>query len=239
VPYLSAATTIVETAHKGLEGIIALLVEPAVSEVGVLGFRHVGKGIVVPVHGHEPAAVMGEHTRIEVVLELPTAHNIGLCHRLGIDHEVKTQRILGIGFEQLHIDLSGGGLIAVNDGRGAFADLNTAHPRTGYILEAEILRETAHGRRVLLDELDIRAAQAEQTNLLGPCRRVRIRHIDRSVRLKRLGEVTARRPTEFFGVDLLRIESLHTALDLAFLALHNGDFLDLEITRLLCKNRRQ
>ena len=168
--------------------------------------------------------------------DLPTAHDIRFHHEFAIDHKIDRERILQLWAQEFDIDLTGSGFIAVDDGGCTFAHLDGAHPRTGYILETKGLRQTAYGGCVLLEELDVGAAETEQTDLLGAGSSIGIRHIDRSVGLEGFGEVTARRTTEFFGIDLLRVEGFGSALYLAFLTLDDGDFLDLEITRLLRKN---
>ena len=83
--------------------------------------------------------------------DLPSAHDIGFRHQLGVEHQVHRQRVLRLRFKQFHIDLTGSGFVPVDDRRSAFAYLNTAHPRTGNILQPEVLRQSAYGRRVLLD----------------------------------------------------------------------------------------
>ena len=244
---LSAAPTVIESAHKSLEGIVVVVVEPSVRHIHVLHFRHVGEGIVVAVHRHITAAVMGQDTRVERLMVaglairvlvffegyLPAAHDIRFAHHFAVEHQVDRQRVLYLWLEQFDVDLTGGRFVAVDDGGGTFADLDTAHPRTWDILQPKTLRQSAYCRRVLLDELHVCAAQAQQPDLLGAGRRIGIGYIDRGAGLERFTEVTARRAAELFGVDLLRVEGLRTALHLAFLALHDGDFLYLEITRLL------
>ena len=203
---LSAAAAVVESAHKSLEGIVVVVVEPSVRHIHVLHFRHVGEGIVVAVHRHITAAVMGQNTRVErlmVVLAirvlvlfegyLPAAHDIRFAHHLAVEHQVDRQRVLYLWLEQFDVDLAGGRFVAVDDGGGTFADLNTAHPRSGDVLQTKGLREPSHSGRVLLDELDIGAAQAQQPDLLGAGRGVGVRYIDRGAGLERFTEVTARR----------------------------------------------
>ena len=168
--------------------------------------------------------------------DLPTAHEVRFCHQFGVEHEVERERVLQLGFEQFDVDLPGGGFVAVHDGRGAFAHLDGLHPRSGDIFESEVLRESAYGRGVLLDELNVGAAETEQSNLLGSGSGIGVGHIDRGIGLKRFGEVTACGTTELFGVEFLRVEGFGTTLDLAFLTLHNGHFLDPEVTRFLCRN---
>ena len=236
VRQLSAPSSVVQTAYEGLESIVIVLVEPAVGEVSILHFGHVHKGVVVTVHAYKTSPVVRQDAGIEVVFELPTAHDIGFRHGLGIDHKVDTQRVLGLRFEHFNIDLSGDRFVAVDDGRGTFADLNTAHPRTGDILESEVLRKASNGWRVLLDELHIGTAEPEQTNLLrtGSC--IGIGDIDGGVGLEGFAEVAAGGTAQLFRVDFLGIKGFRAALDLAFLALHDGDFLNLEITRFLCRH---
>lgn len=168
--------------------------------------------------------------------DLPTAHDIRFRHEFGIDHKIDRERILQLWAQEFDIDLTGSGFIAVDDGGCTFAHLDGAHPRTGDIFQSESLCESSHGGCVLLKELDVGAAETEQTDLLGAGSSIGIRHIDRSVGFEGFGEVTARRTTEFFGIDLLRVEGFRSALYLAFLTLDDGDFLDLEVTRLLRKN---
>ena len=50
MPDLTGTMTVVQAADEGLEGIITMLVEPAIGEVGILYQRHVRKAVFVLVH---------------------------------------------------------------------------------------------------------------------------------------------------------------------------------------------
>ena len=180
-------------------------------------------------------AVLAVSMRMFVRFErdLPTAHDVGFPHRLGVAHQIERQGVLELRFEQFDIDLTGGRFVAVDDGRGAFADLNGLHPRTGYILQPKVLRQTTDGRRVLLNELHVRTAQTEQTYLLGTGRGIGVRHIDRSVRLKGFAKIAARSTTQLFAVDLLRVKCLRAALDFPHFALHHNNLINAELIALL------
>ena len=84
-------------------------------------------------------------------LEFPTTHDICLRHKFAIHHQIEREGVLGLGLEELYVDLAGGSFIAVDDRGSTFADLNRLHPWSGNILQAEVLRQTTHGGRILLD----------------------------------------------------------------------------------------
>ena len=159
-----------------------------------------------------------------VILErdLPSSHDIRFRHGLTIDHEVNRERVLRLGFEQLHIDLTRGSLVAVDDRRGTFADLDRTHPRSGYILKSEILRQTSYGRGVLLNELHVRTAQTEQTDLFSSRSGIGISDIHRGVGLKGFAEVTTSCTAEFLCADRLRIECRRAALENSHFPFGNG-----------------
>ena len=58
VHVLSAATTVVQSASEGDKRVVAVFVEPAVSEVSVLHFRHVGKAVMILIHCHKRTSVV-------------------------------------------------------------------------------------------------------------------------------------------------------------------------------------
>ena len=115
VRQLSCSSAVVQSAGKCDEGIVAVLVEPAVGEVGVNGLRHIDEGVVVVVHYHEVLSIVGQETRVEVVFELPSAFDICFCHQVAVEHQIEGQRVLSLRFEQFHVYLSGCGLVAVDD----------------------------------------------------------------------------------------------------------------------------
>ena len=237
---LTTSSTIVQTAHESLKGIVAMLEEPTVSEVSVLHFRHIEERVFVLIHSMKTTTVMGKNSRVQrlmvamlivammlfliVFLErnLPTSHDIRFRHGLTIDHEVDRERVLRLGFEQLHIDLTRGSLVAVDDRRGTFADLDRTHPRTRDIFQTEILRQTSYGRGVLLNELHVRTAQTEQTDLFSSRSRIGISNIHRGVGLKGFAEVTTSCTAEFFCTDGLCIECRRTALEDSHFPFGNG-----------------
>ena len=105
---------------------------------------------MITIHSHKTTAIVRQNASIEMLFKLPSSHDIRFGHGFAIHHQVEAERILDVGFKQLHIDLTGRGLIAVNHRGSTFANLNTTHPRTRYILQSEILRQSTHTGCILL-----------------------------------------------------------------------------------------
>ncbi len=112
--------------------------------------------------------------------------------QFAVQHQVDGQRTGRLRLLKLYVDLTGRSLIAVDHGRGTLAHLDRLHPRARDILHAVALGQTTHTRCVLLQQLYVRATQSQQLDLLGSRSRIRIRHIHRCIRLKRLAQVAAR-----------------------------------------------
>ena len=92
--YLSSATTVVQSAHKSLESITAVLVNPSVGYIHVLHLRHIDERVMIAIHRQITATIMRQDTRMKRFMDvmmtedLPSAHDIGLRHQFGIEHQV-------------------------------------------------------------------------------------------------------------------------------------------------------
>ena len=88
----------------------------------MLCFRHIYKGVFILIHRHKTLTIVRQESRIEcavlngIVDKLPAAHDIRLRMQFGIEHQIDTQRVLCIRFEQLHIDLSRSSLVSIDNG---------------------------------------------------------------------------------------------------------------------------
>ena len=173
----------------------------------------------------------GECTKHRVVGDryIPAAGQVRLGMKIGVEHQINRYRLLRLRLEILDVDLSGDRFVAVDDRRGAFADLHGVHPRTRNILHTEGLRQSAHGRRVLRQQLHIRAAQAEHLDLLGTCGGVGIRHIHRGGCLKALAQVTTGGTAELSLAERLGVERREARLDHRLPACLNRHFVQLPV----------
>ena len=70
--------------------------------------------------------------------------------------------------------------------------------RSGYVLQSEVLRQTPYGGRVLLEELDVAAAESEESDLLGARGGIGVGHIHGGVGFKGFAEVAAGCAAKFF-----------------------------------------
>ena len=102
-----------------------------------------------------------------------------------------------------HVDLSGGGFVAVDDRCGAFRHLYALHPRSGNIFHAVIRGQTANAGCVFAQHLYVVARQAEHFYLFGAGGGVAVSHIDRGVGFETFRQIAAGGFAEFGAGDFL------------------------------------
>ena len=125
--------------------------------------------------------------------------------------------------------MSGSSFVAIDDGRCAFADLDGLHPRSGNILESEVLCESSYGGCVLLNELHVGAVKSEQSYLFGSGSGISVRHINRGTGFEGFGQIAARGTTELLGIDFLRIEGVGATFNRTLTALNDLYFLNTKV----------
>ncbi len=164
-----------------------------------------------------------------MVVDVPAACGIEFGVQGGVEHQVDGNGVGGLRLEVLHIDLPRDGLVAVDDGRGAFADLYGFHPWSGDILQAEGLRQSADVGCVLCEQLHIGAAESEQTYLFGSCGGIGVRHIHRGTGLETFREVAARGFGEFLPREGLHVQGRDARPQNCHLPLGDADFVQDEV----------
>ena len=95
-------------------------------------------------------------SHLDAAVEVEVGHQ----HRVGIQVEKHFFAFVFYGFLEIHIDLSRNGFVTVSNRGSSFGDLNTVHPRSWDVIQAESRGQAAEIGDDFGHHLGVDSAQA-------------------------------------------------------------------------------